>query len=119
MCCVVESLALGIDRWKVVIVDAIKKVLKEDGISIRGVYERSDAKVRLQEGMEQKQGIYRRALLTPRWRSWKMASATGGCGGWTEDRIFPRPEKQPAAIRSSLQRVKRCWTALPIRVPLP
>ena len=35
---VVESLALGIDKWKVVIVDAIKKVLKEDGISIRGVY---------------------------------------------------------------------------------
>lgn len=54
---VVESLALGIDKWKVVIVDAIKKVLKEDGISIRGVYERSDAKVRLQEGMERSKGF--------------------------------------------------------------
>ena len=39
---VVESLALGIDRWKLVIVEALKKVLAEDGISIRGVYERSD-----------------------------------------------------------------------------
>ena len=49
---VVESLALGIDRLKPVIVDTLRKVLSEDGITIRGVYERSDAKVRLQEGME-------------------------------------------------------------------
>ncbi len=54
---VVESLALGIDRWKLVIVDAVKKVLAEDGILIRGVYERSDAKVRLQEGMERCKGF--------------------------------------------------------------
>ena len=39
---VVESLALGIDKWKLVIIDALKKVLAEDGITIRGVYERSD-----------------------------------------------------------------------------
>ena len=54
---VVESLALGIDKWKVTIVDALKKVLAEDGISIRGVFERSDAKVRLQEGMERYKGF--------------------------------------------------------------
>lgn len=54
---VVESLALGIDKWKIVIVDALKKVLAEDGIVIRGVYERSDAKVRLQEGMERQKGF--------------------------------------------------------------
>ena len=35
---VVESLALGIDKWKLVIIDALKKVLAEDGITIRGVY---------------------------------------------------------------------------------
>ena len=54
---VVESLALGIDRWKLVIVEALKKVLAEDGVVIRGVYERSDAKVRLQEGMERSKGF--------------------------------------------------------------
>ena len=54
---VVESLALGIDRWKPVILEKLKKVLAEDGISIRGVYERSDAKVRLQEGMEREKGF--------------------------------------------------------------
>ena len=54
---VVQSLALGIDRWKELILDLIKKVLSEDGITIRGVYERSDAKVRLQEGMERFKGF--------------------------------------------------------------
>ncbi len=54
---VVESLALGIDRWKMVILDKLKKVLAEDGIIIRGIYERSDAKVRLQEGMERYKGF--------------------------------------------------------------
>ncbi len=54
---VVESLALGIERWKETIVNGLKKVLAEDGIQIRGVYERSDAKVRLQEGMERVKGF--------------------------------------------------------------
>lgn len=54
---VVESLALGIDRLKPVILDKLKKVLAEDGISIRGVYERSDAKVRENEGMERLKGF--------------------------------------------------------------
>lgn len=54
---VVESLALGIDKWKLTIVEALKKVLAEDGIAVRGVYERSDAKVRLQEGMERYKGF--------------------------------------------------------------
>lgn len=54
---VVQSLALGIDRYKEVIVDALKKVLAEDGISIRGAYERSDAKVRELEGLERVKGF--------------------------------------------------------------
>ena len=54
---VVQSLALGIDRFKVKIVDLLKEILAEDGISIRGVYERSDAKVRKQEGMERIKGF--------------------------------------------------------------
>lgn len=54
---VVESLALGIDRMKEEIVDILKEVLSEDGITIRGVYERSDAKVRQNEGMERVKGF--------------------------------------------------------------
>lgn len=48
---VVESLALGIDRMKLRIVDALKRILAEDGIELRGVYERSDAAVRKKEGL--------------------------------------------------------------------
>lgn len=54
---VVESLALGIDKYKEMIVDLLKEVLKEDKIIIRGVYERSDAKVRINEGMERVKGF--------------------------------------------------------------
>ena len=54
---VVESLAMGIDKWKLTILDALKRVLAGDGIQIRGVYERSDAKVRLKEGMEPSKGF--------------------------------------------------------------
>lgn len=54
---VVQSLALGIDRRKEEILGLLKMVLAEDGISIRGVYERSDAKVRRQEGMELYKGF--------------------------------------------------------------
>ena len=54
---VVESLALGIDRFKERIVSILKELMEEDGIRIRGVYERSDAKVREQEGMERYKGF--------------------------------------------------------------
>ena len=61
---VVESLALGIDRFKQMIVEKLKKVLAEDGVIIRGVYERSDAKVRLQEGMERYKGFIGEPFVT-------------------------------------------------------
>ena len=54
---VVQSLALGIDRYKEMLVELLKKVLAEDGIRICGVYERSDVKVRKQEGMEPYKGF--------------------------------------------------------------
>ncbi len=54
---VVESLALGTDRMKIKILDILKGILKEDGIEIRGVYERSDAKERIKEGMEKVTGF--------------------------------------------------------------
>ncbi|MGN0324023.1 MAG: class I SAM-dependent rRNA methyltransferase [Oliverpabstia sp.] len=54
---VVQSLALGIDRLKETIIRLLKEVLAADGVIIRGVYERSDAKVREQEGMERVKGF--------------------------------------------------------------
>lgn len=48
---VVESLALGIDRLKEILMAALLDVLDKDGIKIRGIFERSDAPVRKKEGM--------------------------------------------------------------------
>lgn len=54
---VVQSLALGIDRLKQEILEELVEILKKDGIAIRGIYERSDAKVRENEGMERTKGF--------------------------------------------------------------
>ncbi len=54
---VVECLALGMDRFKEKITDILKQVMAEDGISIKGVFERSDAPVRKKEGLEPYKGF--------------------------------------------------------------
>lgn len=55
---VVECLALGMEQFKETIVSLLLKgVLKEDGISIRGVYERSDANERRKEGLPKVKGF--------------------------------------------------------------
>lgn len=61
---VVQSLALGIDRYKELLINLLKDILEEDGFGIRGVYERSDAKVRRQEGMELRKGFIGREFDT-------------------------------------------------------
>lgn len=54
---VIQSLALGMDRFKEELVEILKETLARDGIQIRGVYERSDAKEREKEGMERRKGF--------------------------------------------------------------
>jgi 23S rRNA (cytosine1962-C5)-methyltransferase len=54
---VFQALALGIDRYKEKIVEAAKEILAADGIEIKGVYERSDAKEREKEGLEKIKGF--------------------------------------------------------------
>ena len=54
---VIESLALGTDLMKESILEACRKILLEDGVNIRGIYERSDAKVRELEGLERVKGF--------------------------------------------------------------
>ena len=54
---VVQCLALGMEQFKQVIVDTLKEVLAEDGIIVRGVYERSDANERTKEGLPKHKGF--------------------------------------------------------------
>lgn len=54
---VVEALALGIQQFKELIITLLKEILATDGIIIRGVYERSDAKERIKEGLNTYKGF--------------------------------------------------------------
>ena len=54
---VVECLALGMEQFKEIIVNFLKEILAEDGIKIRGVYERSDANERTKEGLSKVKGF--------------------------------------------------------------
>jgi 23S rRNA (cytosine1962-C5)-methyltransferase len=49
---VIQTLALGMDRWKGAIVDALQKIF-----SPKGIYERNDVPVRELEGMQQQKGF--------------------------------------------------------------
>lgn len=54
---VFQALALGIDRYKELLIELFREILLEDGIRIRGVYERSDAKEREKEGLKKVKGF--------------------------------------------------------------
>ena len=54
---VFQALALGIDRYKELLIGLLREILLEDGIRIRGVYERSDAKEREKEGLKKVKGF--------------------------------------------------------------
>ena len=54
---VMECLTLGMERYKELLADLMKQILAKDGIQIRGVYERSDAKEREKEGLSRVKGF--------------------------------------------------------------
>src|SRR5579872_4648915 len=49
---VLQTLALGIDRWKPAIVDALERIFRP-----KGIYERNDVPVRELEGLPQQKGF--------------------------------------------------------------
>ncbi|MBR7020213.1 MAG: class I SAM-dependent rRNA methyltransferase [Lachnospiraceae bacterium] len=54
---VVQSLSLGMDRFKDVILGTLRELMAADGMPVRGIYERSDAREREREGMERFKGF--------------------------------------------------------------
>ena len=54
---VMECLTLGMERYKEQLANLMKQILQNDGIQIRGVYERSDAKEREKEGLSRVKGF--------------------------------------------------------------
>lgn len=56
---VTQTLSLGIEKRKHIIFPLLYKVFNEDGIKIRGIYERNDVSIRRLEGMSENKGFYR------------------------------------------------------------
>lgn len=54
---VVESLALGMELLKETILKKLVECMEQDGFSVRGIYERSDAPVRKKEGLMPHKGF--------------------------------------------------------------
>ena len=54
---VFEVDTLGMDVRKQMLAECLKEVLENDGVKIRGIYERSDARVRTLEGLERVKGF--------------------------------------------------------------
>ena len=109
---VVESLALGIDRLKLPILDILKRVLAEDGICIRGIYERSDAKVREQEGMERLKGFIgesfdTKVLIEENGVKYYVDVEDGQKTGFFLDQKYNRKAIQPLCVHA---KVLDCFT---------
>ena len=107
---VVQSLALGIDRFKGQIIEILKELMAEDGIVIRGVYERSDAKVREQEGMERVKGFIGEPFDTQVEIVWMWKTGRRPAFSWTRNTTERRS--------GSCAPVPGYWTVLPIQAPL-
>lgn len=54
----VEVQSLGIDRLRGLLFPLLRKLLKEDGIQVRGLFERSEGGLRAKEGMEERTGFF-------------------------------------------------------------
>lgn len=55
---VTQTLSVGMERLKPVIFPLIAEVLSEDGVKLRGIFERNDAAIRELEGLEQGKGWF-------------------------------------------------------------
>ncbi|MBQ3928497.1 MAG: class I SAM-dependent rRNA methyltransferase [Clostridia bacterium] len=56
---VTQTLSLGMEQRKNMIFPLLYRVLNEDGMNIKGIYERNDVNIRRLEGLEEGKGFYR------------------------------------------------------------
>lgn len=55
---VFETLSFGMDRLKERVLRLLTEVLAEDGVMVRGIFERNDSRERLKEGLDRKKGFF-------------------------------------------------------------
>ena len=115
---VTQTLSVGMEKLKPILFPILAEVLRADGQTIDGIYERNDEALRAKEGLEQNKGWFELPGETPPGKHPKPRSAR------TEFTItwISRTARRPASslIRSTtagrwhaLLQVTPCWTALP------
>ena len=109
---VVQSLALGIDKMKMTIIRLLEEVLAADGVKIRGVFERSDAKVREQEGMERVKGFLSEPFDTS--VESRMVSTISSMSRTARKLVSSWIRNTTVWLCRSSARTRECSTALPI-----
>ena len=103
---VLQTLSLGMDRWKDVLVDALREVT---GAS--RVFERNDVPIRTKEGLDPQKGFLSEPFETRiRIREndliWEV-------DGHPEDRSFPGPTTEPRVHCTDACLAHVCWTVSP------
>ncbi|HIW72704.1 MAG TPA: class I SAM-dependent rRNA methyltransferase [Firmicutes bacterium] len=63
---VTQTLSIGMERLKPVLFPLLLKVLREDGQTVDGIYERNDVAIRRLEGLEEEKGWFGPALPSTR-----------------------------------------------------
>jgi len=72
---VVECLALGMEQFKETVSLCLKDIMAEDGIKIRLIYERSDARERDKEGLSKFKGV-----IWSSYEPWMQRKGINDCG---------------------------------------
>ena len=134
---VTQTLSVGMEKLKPVLFPLLAEVLRADGQTIDGIYERNDEALRAKEGLEQNKGWFalpgeshpkegagspcrvkrRRRKRSP--RLWKTACATEWILKTARKPAFSLTRNTTAGLWHALPPGTPCWTALPTPAALP
>ena len=120
---VTQTLSIGMERLKPVIIPAAVEILRNSGEKISGVYERNDVSIRQLEGLEEYKGWYMPETLGKPESTRTRICENGFITTW-----MWKTARKPGSFLTRnttalpwpvLQGIKGFWTASPIRAPLP
>ena len=118
---VTQTLSVGMEKLKPVLFPLLAEVLRADGQTIAGIYERNDEALRAKEGLEQNKGWFDLPGEThpaPRPRSARTACSTMWTLRTARNPAFSWTRSTTAGLWHGWQQATRCWTASPIPAAL-
>ena len=120
---VTQTLSVGMEKLKPVLFPLLAEVLRADGQTIDGIYERNDEALRAKEGLEQSRaGSSCRVKATPpppRPRSARTASTTTSISRTARRPASSSTRSTTAGQSPASPPATPCWTASPTPAALP